>query len=119
MFVDATGHVTDAERYEWSFVFAGLLPDDFEDNACGRANAVVAAGLRRELAPPEGPQSSVDGREDHPVIHVSWQRRDRVRGVGGQAPAHRGRVGVRGARRSRRAAVPVGQRPRTRRRAPR
>ena len=30
-FVDATGHVTDAERFEWSFVFAGLLPDDFED----------------------------------------------------------------------------------------
>src|SRR5262249_33449928 len=30
-FVAATGHVTDAERYEWSFVFAGLLPDDFEE----------------------------------------------------------------------------------------
>ena len=30
-FVAATRHVTDAERYEWSFVFAGLLPDDFDD----------------------------------------------------------------------------------------
>ena len=30
-FVDATGHVTEAERYGWSFVFAGLLPDDFPD----------------------------------------------------------------------------------------
>src|SRR6476659_1280453 len=30
-FVEATGHVTDAERYGWSFVFGGLLPDDFED----------------------------------------------------------------------------------------
>jgi formylglycine-generating enzyme len=29
-FVEATGHVTDAERYGWSFVFGGLLPDDFE-----------------------------------------------------------------------------------------
>ena len=28
-FVDATGHTTDAERYGWSFVFGGLLPDDF------------------------------------------------------------------------------------------
>ena len=28
-FVDATGHVTDAERFGWSFVFAGLLPDEF------------------------------------------------------------------------------------------
>ena len=30
-FVDATGYVTDAERAGWSFVFAGLLPDDFEE----------------------------------------------------------------------------------------
>src|ERR1044072_4646382 len=30
-FVDATGHVTDAERYGWSFVFGGLLPDEFPD----------------------------------------------------------------------------------------
>ena len=28
-FVAATGHVTDAERFGWSFVFAGFLPDDF------------------------------------------------------------------------------------------
>jgi formylglycine-generating enzyme len=28
-FVDATGYVTEAERYGWSFVFGGLLPDDF------------------------------------------------------------------------------------------
>src|SRR4051794_24646897 len=26
-FVDATGHVTEAERHGWSFVFAGHLPD--------------------------------------------------------------------------------------------
>src|SRR5688572_8024342 len=26
VFVDATGYRTDAERYGWSFVFAGLLP---------------------------------------------------------------------------------------------
>src|SRR5947207_15356376 len=30
-FVDATGYATDAERYGWSFVFGGLLPDDFPD----------------------------------------------------------------------------------------
>jgi formylglycine-generating enzyme required for sulfatase activity len=28
-FIEATGHVTDGERFGWSFVFAGLLPDDF------------------------------------------------------------------------------------------
>src|SRR5437868_14478029 len=29
-FVDASGYKTDAERLGWSFVFAGLLADDFE-----------------------------------------------------------------------------------------
>ena len=28
-FVAATGHVTEAESFGWSFVFGGLLPDDF------------------------------------------------------------------------------------------
>jgi formylglycine-generating enzyme required for sulfatase activity len=30
-FVSATGHVTDAERFGWSFVFAPFLPDDFPE----------------------------------------------------------------------------------------
>jgi formylglycine-generating enzyme required for sulfatase activity len=71
-FVDATGHVTDAERFEWSFVFAGLLPDDFDETrAVAQApwwRQVYGAHWRR----PEGPQSTWTGREDHPVIHVSW-----------------------------------------------
>ena len=28
-FVEETEYVTEAERFGWSFVFAGLLPDDF------------------------------------------------------------------------------------------
>ena len=28
-FVEDSGFVTDAERFGWSFVFRGLLPDDF------------------------------------------------------------------------------------------
>jgi formylglycine-generating enzyme required for sulfatase activity len=71
-FVDAAGHQTDAERYGWSFVFAGLLPDDFPDTR-GVADApwwrqVEGADWRH----PEGPQSNVDARADHPVVHVSW-----------------------------------------------
>ena len=71
-FVTATGHVSDAERYGWSFVFAGLLPDDFPDTA-----AVVEAPWWRQVEGadwrrPEGPGSDVDGRGDHPVVHVSW-----------------------------------------------
>lgn len=71
-FVEAIGHRTDAERYEWSFVFAGLLPDDFPDTR-GVAQTpwwrqVYGADWRH----PEGPQSDIAEREDHPVVHVSW-----------------------------------------------
>jgi sulfatase modifying factor 1 len=71
-FVEATGHVTDAERYGWSFVFGGLLPDDFEPTR-GAAQApwwrqVFGANWRQ----PEGPHSSIVGRMNHPVVHVSW-----------------------------------------------
>ena len=71
-FVESTGWQTDAERYGWSFVFGGLLPDEFPDTR-GVAAApwwrqVYEADWRR----PEGPHSSVDDRPDHPVVHVSW-----------------------------------------------
>ncbi len=71
-FVDATGHRTEAERYEWSFVFAGFLPDDFPDT-----RAVDSAPWWRQVygadwRHPEGPRSDLDGRADHPVVHVSW-----------------------------------------------
>ena len=72
-FVEATGYETDAERYGWSFVFAGLLPDSFPDTR-GVADApwwrqVFGATWRC----PEGPQSAIDDRLDHPVVHVSWR----------------------------------------------
>lgn len=71
-FVEATGHVTTAEREGWSFVFAGLLPDDFEDT-----RGVVGAEWWRQVfgadwRRPQGPRSSIDGRGEHPVVHVSW-----------------------------------------------
>jgi formylglycine-generating enzyme len=71
-FVAATGHITDAERCGWSFVFAGFLPDDFPPTR-GVAQSpwwrqVEGADWRH----PDGPQSGLDGRDDHPVVHVSW-----------------------------------------------
>jgi sulfatase modifying factor 1 len=70
-FVDATGHRT-AERYGTSFVFAGLLPDDFPPTrAVGDApwwREVERADWRH----PEGPHSDLSGRGVHPVVHVSW-----------------------------------------------
>jgi formylglycine-generating enzyme len=71
-FVDETDYTTEAERYGWSFVFAGLLPDDFPPTrAVARApwwRKVEGADWRH----PDGPRSSLEGRDDHPVLHVSW-----------------------------------------------
>ena len=71
-FVDATGHVSEAERFGWSFVFAGLLPDDFVET-----RGVVGAEWWRQVygaqwRHPEGPHSDISSRLDHPVLHVSW-----------------------------------------------
>jgi len=72
-FVDATGHVTTGETFGWSFVFGGLLPDDFPDT-----RGVQAAPWWRQLfgadwRHPDGPQSDLDGRGRHPVVQVSWE----------------------------------------------
>jgi formylglycine-generating enzyme required for sulfatase activity len=71
-FAGITGHETDAERFGWSFVFGGLLPDDFPDT-----RGIAAAPWWRQVYEadwrhPDGPHSSIDGRLDHPVVHVSW-----------------------------------------------
>ena len=71
-FVDETGYVTEAEAFGWSFVFAGLLPDDFPPT-----EAVAQTPWWRKVEGacwqrPEGPEVSLDGKLDHPVVHVSW-----------------------------------------------
>ena len=71
-FAAETGYLTEAEKTGWSFVFTMFLPEDFEPTrAIERApwwRQVFGAQWRH----PEGPQSDVTGREDHPVTHVSW-----------------------------------------------
>ncbi|CAB4887802.1 unannotated protein [freshwater metagenome] len=71
-FAAATGYRTEAEQFGWSFVFGGLLPDDFPDT-----RGVAAAPWWRQVEGsswrhPEGPHSNVSTRPDHPVVHVSW-----------------------------------------------
>tara|TARA_B100000700_G_scaffold274655_1_gene319847 strand:+ start:5363 stop:6253 length:891 start_codon:yes stop_codon:yes gene_type:complete len=71
-FVDATQHLTLAEREGWSFVFAGHLPNDFEET-----RGVVGAEWWRQVygadwCHPEGPHSDLSERASHPVVHVSW-----------------------------------------------
>ncbi|MGW6949254.1 formylglycine-generating enzyme family protein [Streptomyces xanthophaeus] len=72
-FVKATGHVTEAESFGFSFVFAGFLPAPLAEASPAVAGtpwwrAVSGAQWRR----PEGPGSSFAARQDHPVVHVSW-----------------------------------------------
>ena len=71
-FVEATGYLTMAERAGWSFVFAGLLPDDFPPT-----RGVAETPWWREVEgacwrAPEGPRTPVEERMDHPVVHISW-----------------------------------------------
>jgi formylglycine-generating enzyme required for sulfatase activity len=71
-FVEETGYATDAEKAGWSFVFAGLLPDDFPPTrAVARTPwwRVVEGATWKH---PTGQQSNVRERQEHPVIHVSW-----------------------------------------------
>ena len=71
-FVDATGWRTDAERFEWSFVFGGLLPDDFPPTRGVESAPWWRQVMGADWRHPEGPHSDVEGRLDHPVVHVSW-----------------------------------------------
>ena len=67
-FVRATRYTTDAERYGWSFVFTGSLPDDLK-----RAGTPWWVPVPHAYwAQPEGPPSTILDRLDHPVVHVSW-----------------------------------------------
>ena len=71
-FVNDTGYRTESELLGWSFVFAGLLPDDFPPT-----RAAADAPWWRQVAgaswrAPEGPHSDIAARLDHPVVHVSW-----------------------------------------------
>lgn len=71
-FVDATGYVTEAERLGWSPVFDGSGQPAF-------ATAPVGDGLPwwhivdgASWKCPEGPDSTIAERMDHPVVQVSW-----------------------------------------------
>jgi formylglycine-generating enzyme len=70
-FVGATGYRTEAERYGFSLVFAASLPAPAEPPSASAPSwwrRVEGACWRA----PEGPQASLTGRLDHPVVHVSW-----------------------------------------------
>ncbi|WP_181787730.1 formylglycine-generating enzyme family protein [Streptomyces phytophilus] len=70
-FTDAMSYVTDAERYGWSFVFAGFLPKNFPPTASPPQTPWWRRVHQADWRHPEGPGSGLRGRWDHPVVHVS------------------------------------------------
>ncbi|XP_039338276.1 formylglycine-generating enzyme isoform X1 [Mauremys reevesii] len=73
-FVNATGYVTEAEKFGDSFVFEGMLSEQVKTEI---QQAVAAAPWWMPVKganwrQPEGPDSNISKRMDHPVLHVSW-----------------------------------------------
>ncbi|XP_066471020.1 formylglycine-generating enzyme [Tiliqua scincoides] len=73
-FVNATGYLTEAEKFGDSFVFEGMLSEQVKT---GIHQAVAAAPWWMPVKGanwrhPEGPDSDILSRMDHPVLHVSW-----------------------------------------------
>ncbi|XP_074200546.1 formylglycine-generating enzyme isoform X2 [Camelus bactrianus] len=73
-FVNSTGYLTEAEKFGDSFVFEGMLSEQVKSDIQQAVAAapwwlpVKGANWRH----PEGPDSTVVHRPDHPVLHVSW-----------------------------------------------
>lgn len=77
-FVKATGHVTEAETFGDSFVLDSAIS---EETKKGITQAVAAAPWwlpvkGADWRHPEGPDSHIRDRMDHPVVHVSWNDAD-------------------------------------------
>lgn len=73
-FVRATGHKTEAETFGDSFVLDSAIS---EETKKGITQAVAAAPWwlpvkGADWRHPEGPDSHIRDRMDHPVVHVSW-----------------------------------------------
>ncbi|GIY08580.1 formylglycine-generating enzyme [Caerostris darwini] len=73
-FVEKTGHITEAEKFGDSFVLDSLLSEEVKKTI---SQAVAAAPWwlpvkGADWRHPEGIDSNIEERMDHPVIHVSW-----------------------------------------------
>lgn len=73
-FTDATGYRTEAESYGWSFVFHLFVSDKVRESISQVPTQTpwwyVVAGA--DWRHPEGPDSDIGERMDHPVVHISW-----------------------------------------------
>jgi formylglycine-generating enzyme required for sulfatase activity len=72
-FAKATGHVTDAERFGWSFVFHSFVDEARVKVVGASGDAPWWVGVEgASWRAPDGPGSSIGARQSHPVVHVSW-----------------------------------------------
>ncbi|MCF7848264.1 MAG: formylglycine-generating enzyme family protein [Kiritimatiellales bacterium] len=77
-FIEATGYETDAAKFNYSYVFHALLPDNTKRTLDMLGRTVL--GLEwwynvegADWAHPFGPDSDFQGLENHPVTHVSYR----------------------------------------------
>ncbi|UJF34840.1 formylglycine-generating enzyme family protein [Paenibacillus hexagrammi] len=76
-FVEETGYVTEAEKFGWSFVFHLFVPASGVEVIGSPAQTPWWLGVNGAYwRAPEGPESSIEERLDHPVIHISWNDAD-------------------------------------------
>ncbi|MEZ0298932.1 MAG: formylglycine-generating enzyme family protein [Candidatus Methylacidiphilales bacterium] len=74
-FIEATGYITEAERFGWSYVFKGMLPESKTRKLKERTVRDLQWWFAIEGArwdKPMGPGSTGKKVMDHPVVHVSW-----------------------------------------------
>lgn len=73
-FVKETNYKTEAEEFGWSFVFYMFLSEEtakkVKQNVVGTPWWYVVEGAN--FKHPEGPDSNISDRMDHPVVHISW-----------------------------------------------
>lgn len=83
-FVDATDHVTLAERPADGATYPGAPPEALEPASAVFVSPPAGADLRNPYSwwayvrgacwrHPSGPGSSIDGLDDHPVVHVAYE----------------------------------------------
>lgn len=72
-FVKATGHITDAERFGFSYVFEGFLAPGLRATSPRVPGTPWWRGVQGATwKHPEGPGSVIDALQNHPVVHVSF-----------------------------------------------